>query len=241
MKTEKISLPEIASDYAERKVKEYFSKEHPSLSETELEEIIYVEDEDSLSYTEEAQELFNSFYDEYYDIVQHFKIVDIEVVIEDNSLIPTRGSELAACWDVYANSVMKIYSGNRELSSKETEILSDKFKNKGFVSIKPFERMLIGTGIKLAKCPKNICITVRGRSGKALKEGLLVYLGTVDSDYRGEIGIILVNTTPYKLKINRGDRIAQLFIDEVIIPHFIKVDKQENTKRGVGGFGSTGK
>ena len=94
--------------------------------------------------------------------------------------------------------------------------------------------------------PKNIELQVRPRSGMALKHGITVLNtpGTVDSNYRGEVGIILVNLSNEPYIINAGDRIAQGVIANVINSNFSKLinkDNLSNTERGVSGFGSTGK
>ena len=109
------------------------------------------------------------------------------------------------------------------------------------VVLNPSERVLIPTGIKIA-LPKNFVADVRSRSGLALKNGIVVLNapGTIDSDFRGEIGVILVNLGSDSFVIERGMRIAQL----VILP-YSRVDLEvvqelEDTDRSCGGYGSTG-
>ena len=110
------------------------------------------------------------------------------------------------------------------------------------VKLASLERKVIGTGIKIA-LPKGYEAQVRSRSGLSAKHGITVLNspGTIDSDYRGEIGVILVNISSESYIINPGDRIAQLVFAKV---EQVKWDLKESldiTSRGVGGFGSTGK
>ena len=105
----------------------------------------------------------------------------------------------------------------------------------------PNEVQLIKTGLKLA-IPEGFEGQVRTRSGLALKNQIIVLNspGTIDSDYRGEIGVILINLSKKLFKIEKGDRIAQLIIAPVIQGNFKFVNQLSKTKRGSGGFGSTG-
>lgn len=108
--------------------------------------------------------------------------------------------------------------------------------------IYPGERKLVMTGVKLA-LPDNVVALVHPRSGLALKQGLTVLNtpGTIDSNYRGEIGVILYNSDKDKsVEIEVGDRIAQLVFQEVLNVKFEQVDSLDSTNRGDGGFGSTG-
>ncbi|MEE2837063.1 MAG: dUTP diphosphatase [Myxococcota bacterium] len=106
----------------------------------------------------------------------------------------------------------------------------------------PGERSLIPTGIALA-LPLGYEAQVRARSGLALRHGL--YLpngpGTVDSDYRGEVGVILQNGGSEPFTVTRGERIAQLVIAPVVQAHFEPAERLDETARGAGGFGSTGR
>lgn len=102
-------------------------------------------------------------------------------------------------------------------------------------------RELILTGVCI-ELPKNMVALIHPRSGLALKHGITVLNapGTIDSNYRGEIGVILYNTSNEHFVIKRGDRIAQLVFQEVVTADFIHVDDLSNTERGTAGFGSTG-
>jgi dUTP pyrophosphatase len=110
------------------------------------------------------------------------------------------------------------------------------------VEIQPNEVKLIPTGIKV-QLPIGYELQVRPRSGLALKHGItcLNSPGTVDSDYRGEVGVILINHSTKPFVINRGDRVAQAVIAKYETAEFIPVETLDETDRGTGGFGSTGK
>jgi len=109
------------------------------------------------------------------------------------------------------------------------------------VSIFPEETVLIRTGLKMA-IPEGYEIQIRPRSGMSLKTKLRIANspGTIDSDFRGEIQIIVENTGDELMHIEEGDRIAQGVLNKVPQAVFIEVDKLDYTERGEGGFGSTG-
>ncbi len=109
-------------------------------------------------------------------------------------------------------------------------------------TIKAGERDVIKTGLAVA-LPKGYELQVRPRSGLALKNGVTVLNtpGTVDSDYRGELMVILFNTGKEDFVVKKGDRIAQAVIKEILQADFAVVDELDSTERGTGGFGSTGK
>tara|TARA_Y100001970_G_C13628890_1_gene553207 strand:+ start:101 stop:538 length:438 start_codon:yes stop_codon:yes gene_type:complete len=110
------------------------------------------------------------------------------------------------------------------------------------IIIKPGKTAMVPTGFSVA-IPKNYEIQIRPRSGLAAKKSITVLNtpGTVDSDYRGEIKIILINLGEKKFVVNSGDRIAQMVVSPVIKAKLKEIKKLPNTKRGKGGFGSTGK
>lgn len=110
------------------------------------------------------------------------------------------------------------------------------------VSLAPLERKIIGTGLKIA-LPEGFEAQVRPRSGLAAKHGITVLNapGTIDADYRGEIGVILVNLSNDEFTIEPGERIAQLVIAQYTQVKWSPVDQLDETERGKGGFGSTGK
>lgn len=108
-------------------------------------------------------------------------------------------------------------------------------------SLKPMERKLIHTGIKI-QLPKNTEAQIRPRSGLALKHGITVLNtpGTIDEGYRGEIGVILINLSNTEFKVERGMKIAQMVLKPTISMPVYEVTSLEGTDRGEGGFGSTG-
>ena len=113
-------------------------------------------------------------------------------------------------------------------------------KNK--ITISPGKTAIIPTGIAVA-IPKNYEIQIRPRSGLAAKKGISVLNtpGTIDSDYRGEVKIILINLSKKTFVVKSGDRIAQMILCPVIKAKLAEVKKLPKTSRNKGGFGSTGK
>lgn len=109
------------------------------------------------------------------------------------------------------------------------------------VILKPFERKLIPTGV-YAELPSGFEMQVRPRSGLALKHGITVLNtpGTVDSDYRGELFVLLINLGNEDFTVHNGDRIAQAVIAPVLQADFEEKDLLSGTERGAGGYGSTG-
>jgi dUTP pyrophosphatase len=110
------------------------------------------------------------------------------------------------------------------------------------ITLGALERKIIGTGLKIA-LPEGYEAQVRPRSGLAAKHGLTVLNapGTIDADYRGEIGVILVNLSNNSFTINPGERIAQLVIAKYEQVSWNLTESLDTTERGSGGFGSTGK
>lgn len=109
------------------------------------------------------------------------------------------------------------------------------------VDLAPGARHAVATGLAMA-IPPGFEVQVRPRSGLALKHGLSVANapGTIDSDYRGELKVILINHGAEPFAVRRGDRIAQLVLAPVIRASWLPVDELDDTERGEGGFGSTG-
>ncbi len=109
------------------------------------------------------------------------------------------------------------------------------------VTLKPLERTIVKTGLFI-ELPKGFEAQVRPRSGLAAKKGITVLNspGTIDADYRGEIGVILVNLSNEEFTIENGERIAQLVISKHERATWEEVEVLEETQRGAGGFGSTG-
>lgn len=109
------------------------------------------------------------------------------------------------------------------------------------IVLRPLERRLIPTGLHIA-LPPGYEAQVRPRSGLALKHGITVLNapGTVDADYRGDIGVVLINLSNEDFTVNDGERIAQMVITRHETAEFVKVEVLSETERGEGGYGHTG-
>ena len=114
-------------------------------------------------------------------------------------------------------------------------------RESGF-TLDPMHRAVVPTGLRV-EIPVGFEMQIRPRSGLALKHGITLpnTPGTIDSDYRGPLGVALINLGPEPYTIRHGDRIAQMIVAPVIQVQFQVVDVLSDTARGVGGFGSTGK
>lgn len=143
--------------------------------------------------------------------------MEVKIVNKSRHRLPEYETEASAGMDIKANTSEPIVLG-------------------------PLERQLIPTGLYI-QLPVGYEAQVRPRSGLALKHGITVANspGTVDADYTGEIGVILINLSNEKFVINPGDRIAQLVVARHEKIEWKEVAKLDETERGEGGFGSTGK
>jgi len=149
----------------------------------------------------------------------------------ENNKIEIKIEKVEGCEDLSLPiSASKFSSGVDLLSAKATDIV-----------LKPGKVKLISAGIKIM-IPEGYEGQIRPRSGLALKHGITVLNtpGTIDSDYRGVVKVILINLGEKDFKIQRGDRIAQLVIQKIFFPNFKIVDTLDKTKRGEGGFGHSG-
>lgn len=110
------------------------------------------------------------------------------------------------------------------------------------LEINPGEFKLVKTGISV-ELPRGIEMQIRPRSGLAFKHGVTVLNapGTIDSDYRGEIGVLLINHGNDVFKVNKGDRVAQAVLAKAVLMNYKLAKSLESTDRGAGGFGSTGR
>lgn len=110
------------------------------------------------------------------------------------------------------------------------------------VELKPLERSLIPTGLFI-QLPEGYEAQIRPRSGLAIKHGISIMNapGTIDADYRGEIGVILVNLSNESFIVHDGERICQMVIAPYTQVHWESVERLDETERGAGGFGHTGK
>lgn len=140
--------------------------------------------------------------------------------------------------------VKVINTSNHALPAYET-LASAGLDVRAFISepieLKPMDRALIKTGLFL-EIPAGFECQVRPRSGLALKKGITVLNspGTIDADYRGEVGVILINLSNEAFTVENGERIAQLVFTQVEQAEWIEVEELSTTERGAGGFGSTG-
>lgn len=109
------------------------------------------------------------------------------------------------------------------------------------ISLEPLDRELVPTGIYIS-IPRGYEAQIRARSGLAIKHGISLAngIGTIDSDYRGEIKVILINLGKEAYRINPGERIAQMVIVKYEIANLIQVEELDQTERGKGGFGHSG-
>lgn len=143
--------------------------------------------------------------------------VGVRILLEDGALMPVYSSDCAAGADVCA------------------------FLPQGRITLNPMDTVLVPTGIKMA-LPQGWEAQIRPRSGLAAKYGITVLNspGTIDADYRGEVKVILINLSQNKFEISNGDRIAQLVFAPCAKADFVSSVSLDETKRGTGGFGSTG-
>lgn len=110
------------------------------------------------------------------------------------------------------------------------------------ITLAPFQRVIVPTGLRIA-LPKGTEAQVRPRSGLAAKHGITVFNtpGTIDADYRGEVGVILINLSDKDFVINPGERIAQMVLARYERFEWEEVEQLDSTSRGEGGLGSTGR
>lgn len=132
--------------------------------------------------------------------------------IDERAVLPTRGSELSAGLDLYS--------------------IED-------ITIGPKQRVLAKTGLAVAITPGHYG-RIAPRSGLAMKHGLDVLSGVIDSDYRGEIGCLLYNTGDEPIHLPAQTKMCQLIIEKIELPTAVWIDDLDETVRGSGGFGSTG-
>ena len=134
-------------------------------------------------------------------------------LLNDAAKIPTKAHKSDAGWDLYASYTSQ--------------------------PVYPHKRRLVSTDISIA-ITDGYCGLIWPRSGLSVKKGIDVLAGVIDSGYRGEIKVCLLNTSDQIVHIHPGDRIAQLIIQKVEDVKFLEVDNLDDTDRGEGGFGSSG-
>lgn len=142
--------------------------------------------------------------------------MQVKVINKSNNNLPSYGTEYSAGMDLRANLEEEVY-------------------------LEPLERKIIPTGLFI-ELPKGYEAQIRPRSGLSVKKGLTVLNapGTIDADYRGEVGIILINLSNEEVKIQHGERIAQMVVAQHEQITWELADKLDDTERGGGGFGHTG-
>jgi len=149
-------------------------------------------------------------------IIKTDNFMDVKIVNRSRHPLPDYGTPLSAGMDLRANLDKPI-------------------------TLKPLERRLVPTGLFI-ELPEGFEAQIRPRSGLTLKKGISVANspGTIDADYRGEIGIILINLSDVSFVINNGERICQMVINKVEKVSWTEVASLEDSERGAGGFGHTG-
>lgn len=150
--------------------------------------------------------------------------------------LPNYATECSSGIDLRGLKVRKLYAGSKELPLK----LIEKSLEKNAFILRPFERALLGTGLKM-ELPKEYELQIRPRSGVSLKRGISVAFGTIDADYRGEIGIIVTNTNSTNCRIQLGERYAQGVLCPITKITSFSIGDLNDSVRGEGGFGHTGK
>ena len=110
------------------------------------------------------------------------------------------------------------------------------------ITLNPGERSRIPTGVAISPESRDVVAVIAGRSGHGLKNGVTMAnsIGVIDSDYRGEISVVLINHGEEPFEVRRGDRIAQMMFMPVLHANFLPVEELDETERGAGGFGHTG-
>lgn len=151
---------------------------------------------------------------------------------------PEFATEGAAAFDLTAQTPIAFYKGS-DLIDKPGLLKHSLERN--YLNLRNFERVIIGTGIKV-EIPKGFHLQIVSRSGMTAKQGLIILNspGIIDSDYRGEIKLIVYNTTPFLNKIVLGSRVAQAILMPNPQINLVAGEVLNNTERGEGGLGSTG-
>ena len=166
----------------------------------------------------------------------------VEKLYENTALPEKPKTKTDSGFDVIAHNCIKIYAHHGTNSERELkgDLMKGKFVDTGVLELQQGERALIGTGLKMTVGP-GYEIQVRPRSGNALKRGLTVVNtpGTIDEAYRGEIGIIVLNTSRQAQRIKLGEKIAQVVPMKVELLEVEECKLPENEDRGTDGYGST--
>lgn len=169
------------------------------------------------------------------------EISNIKIVLEEGVGLPMYATAKAVGFDLRVNKILATYKGDIASSELKVAKINEGFLKRQYIKIRAFERVLFGTGI-FVELPSTMELQIRSRSGTALKKGLVVINspGTIDPDYRGEIGIIIYNSAPFLTEVKFNERLAQAVPKAVLRPALIIQTELSPTDRGEGGFGSTG-
>lgn len=154
---------------------------------------------------------------------------EIKVCTEEGVNLPDFETIDSISANLKAFKIINVYKGNQEVSEEKLQKIITNFNEKGFIYLRDFERVLLGTGIYIS-LPENIEAQIRPKASISLKRGLDVKLQTISADYKGEIGIILCNNTPFLNPLSKGEDIAEIVFNEVIIPRFKRVSKEKIIK-----------
>lgn len=158
-------------------------------------------------------------------------------MITPGTIVPKFATEGSVGFDLQFKSLKEVWNGTKQVELLRFE---QNLEQESLIRLGGFEKAKIGTGIYI-EIPKGFEAQVRGKSGISLKTPINVIHGTIDSDYRGEICVIIQNSSKYSTDIYLDSFIAQLIISPIVQPTWNIVDKMTSTERGDGGFGSTGK
>lgn len=148
--------------------------------------------------------------------------------------------KIALCWDDGADQTIGLPRYETR-GAAGADLRANFGVDGGARVLEPGERALIPTGLRMG-IPPDVEVQIRARSGLALKHGIALVNapGTIDSDYRGPVGVILVNLGDRAFEVTHGMRIAQMVVAPVVQADFAVVETLDETARGAGGFGSTG-
>jgi dUTP pyrophosphatase len=164
--------------------------------------------------------------------------MEVKIINKSNNPLPTYATEGSAGIDLKASFTQL----DNDFKGNNFERIIDNNLNKNYILLHPNGRILIPTDLYM-EIPKGYEFQVRSRSGIALKEGLIILngIGTIDEDYRGNIGLILFNASNCTVKIKSGDKLGQGVLCKYEKIEFKEVTQLSDTDRGKNGYGSTGK
>lgn len=148
--------------------------------------------------------------------------------------------KIAICWDATADNTLPLPAYQTK-GAAGADICANFGPAGGKAVLAPGARALIPTGLRMA-IPMGVEVQIRPRSGLALQHGIALVNapGTIDSDYRGPVGVIVINHGQDTFEVTHAMRIAQMVVAPIVQAEFVSVDSLDDTDRGAGGFGSTG-